>query len=228
MAELDSGSLGDMVGTFTTHIVHADSMSKYATLDRNIEALNQGNFNWETSISLIGMEERLRLKMNLPKAILMPLQPILISQATLKMNMDVSSHHESSSQKDSEEEVSGKVSVGAGFLKASMSVKAKLGQHSSKKRSTDNRSSCEAEVVMEQGETPEGVSRLLDASLDLVDRGMDANMSLIALEETKLRAKLTSGDGFNGDDFDNGGSGNGGSESAGSESGGDGSFEKAA
>lgn len=208
MAALDSGSLGALIGTFATHIVHADSMSKREDLERNIQALNEGNFDWNTYMSLIGMEDKLELNINVPKAILMPLQPILITRALLKINMDVSSHEESSKQLDSEEEVSGKATVGFGLFKASMSMRAKLGQHISSKRSTDNRSTCEAELEMGQGETPEGVSRLLDASLMLVDKGLDMNMSLIEIQEQIMRGKLldsaeTNDDGNGGSDDGN-------------------------
>ena len=133
-----------------------DSLSKNEAMARAIDGLNQGNFDWETEVSLIGFDQPLKMQMSIPKAIALPLNPIVISEAHLKINMDISSHTESETTIDSKSEVSGKASVGFGFFKASMSVKASVGVHSSNKRSSDQRSSCEAEITMVQGDLLEG------------------------------------------------------------------------
>ena len=195
MQALDAGSLGDLISTFTVSCVHADSLSKNEAMARAIDGLNQGNFDWETEVSLIGIDKPLRMAMNIPKVIVMPLAPIIISEAHLKINMDISSHTESETTIDSKTEVSGSASVGIGFFKASMSVKASVGVHSSNKRSTDQRSSCEAEITMVQGETPEGLSRLMDAALTVVDKGTEMNLKLIDIEAEKVRNQVTATDG---------------------------------
>ena len=191
MAALDAGNLGALIGEFTTNCVHADSMSKIAAMDRVITAFKEGNFDLETEVSLIGMKTPLQTKINAPKAILMPLNPLVIDQATLKINMMVASHEQSESSLDSHSEVAGKATVGFGLFKASMSIKASVGVHKSNQRSSDQRSSCEAELVMRQGEAAEGVSRLVDAVLDTVDKGLDLNAALIDSQAKKLKEEVT-------------------------------------
>ena len=195
MQALDAGSLGDLMSTFAVSCVHADSLSKNEAMARAIDGLNQGNFDWKTEVSLIGRDNPLRMAMNIPKVIVMPLAPIIISEAHLEINMDISSHTESETTIDSKTEVSGSASVGAGFFKASMSVKASVGVHSSNKRSTDQRSSCKVEITMVQGETPEGLSRLMDAALTVVDKGTEMNLKLIDIEAEKVRNQVTTADG---------------------------------
>ena len=188
--QLDSGSLGALIGTFTTNIVQADSAAKQACLERDLAAFDAGNFDWHSEMSLIGMEDNpLKLQMSVPKAICLPLQPVEISRAYLEIFMYVSSHTEEKTTTDIKTEVQGKASIGLGLWKASMSVKASMGQHHENQRSSDNRSSCKAIVEMGQGETPEGISRLLDAQYTLVDKGMDINMAVMEIKKEELRAK---------------------------------------
>ena len=204
MEQLTPGSFGDLIGTVTTHLVHADSMAKDATLDRTLKAFDSGNFDLTTEVGLIGLDQPLKLSMNLPKAILTPLNPIEIQEAKMNLSMDISSHEESASALDSETEVSGSATVGAGLFKASMSVKANVGVHKSQKRSTDKRSSCEVDVTMGQGEQPEGVGRILDAMLTVVDKGTDMNLMLIEVQADKMRAAASDMDDSDETDTDDG------------------------
>ena len=78
MEALNAGSLGDLISTFTVSCVHADSLSKNEAMARAIDGLNQGNFDWETEVSLIGIDKPLKMAMNIPKVIVMPLAPIIL------------------------------------------------------------------------------------------------------------------------------------------------------
>lgn len=189
MPPLDAGSLGALLGTFITHIVQGDSMAKEACMERDIAAFNAGNFDLKSELGVIGMDDKLEVSMSVPKAMVLPLQPILITQAELDINMSVSSSESSSTDIDSQTEVQGSASIGFGFWKASMSVKSSLGVKSSNRRSTDQRSTCEAKVIMGQGDAPEGISRILDGLLIMIDKGMDINLAIVERKAKALNDK---------------------------------------
>lgn len=208
MEQLTTGSIGHLIGTCAANIVQADTMSKNEAVERTIKAFEAGNFDLATEVGLIGMDTPLKIAMNAPKAILMPLNPIVISDATIDISMDISSHTESETTVDSDETVEGKASFGIGLFKASMSVKAHVGVHHSNKRSTDKRSSCAVHIEMTQGEAAEGAMRLLDGMLLAVDKAMDMNLQLIDVEADILRNQAL-GDGSDAaDDSDADDSGN--------------------
>ena len=65
--------------------------------------------------------------------------------------------------------------------------------HSTQKRSSDYRATCDTKLTMVQGETPEGINRILDALLLTVDKGMEINEKLIDRQAQQLTAETDTG-----------------------------------
>ena len=205
------GTLDGLITGFTTSIVNADSLSKHRAAELAIDAFDAGNFDLISEVSLIGLDTPLRTSVSVPKALIMNLNPIVISNATMKTSMSVSAATESESSKDVGSDMEGKGTGGFGPVKVSVSVKAHTAVHSSQKRKSDYRSSCDTELIMEQGETPEGINRLLDAMLLTVDKGMEINEKLIDVQAQQLTreadAPINNSDDSADDDFSDNDSG---------------------
>ena len=180
------GTLDGLITGFTTSIVNADSLSKHRAAELAIDAFDAGNFDLVSEVSLIGLGTPLRTSVSVPKALIMDLNPILISNATMKTSMSVSASTES--ERSSDKAIDSKASGSGGFgpVKVSVSIKAHAAVHSSHKRKKDYRSTCDTELTMDQGETPEGINRLLDAMLLTVDKGMEINEKLIDVQARQL------------------------------------------
>ena len=197
-----SKTLGDLIGAFTTHCVEADSMSKDEAIDRTIKMFNAGNFDLKSSVSLIGMDTPLETNISVPKAIIANLNPLVISQAEMETSMSVSAHTESEQSVDEDIGMEGSGSGGFGPIKVKVKISSHTSVHSSQKRSSDYRATCDTKLVMIQGQTPEGLSRLLDAMYLTVDKGMELNELLIEQQAAQLREQVDGSGGT--DDADDG------------------------
>ena len=198
-----ANTLGALIGTFTRECVTADAMSKDLAMARTIEAFNAGNFDLISQVSLIGMDTPLETRINVPKAIVMDLKPLIISEAVMETSMSVSSSEVSELSSDTEAEAEGEGSANYGLFKVRVRVRAKTSVHSSNKRTSDKRASCDTKLTMIQGEAPEGAMRLLDALLISVDKGMEINEKIIESKAQKLAQQADSyiDDGYSDDDY---------------------------
>ena len=112
-----SKTLGDLVGTYTTECVKADSMSKDEAAGRAIRAFALGNFDVVSKVSLIGMKTPLKTNISVPKAIVMNLNPLVVSEAVLETSMSVSASQESEQSKDTSADIEGEGTGGYGPIK---------------------------------------------------------------------------------------------------------------
>ena len=188
-AKLDSGSMGDLIATFTSNLNKADNIGQNNMLARNLQILELGNFNFTAEMGILGIEDTLKMAMSPPKAIAAPLGGLLIKKAAFELNMFVESQIKSKSSVDSKTDVHSGAKGGGLFYKAHIDIHATLGTHNENQRDTDSRSSCKVFIEMEQAPPPEGMQRLTDALYLFVDKGMEVNLQLIEVQKEQVKAK---------------------------------------
>ena len=180
-------TMGDTLGAFCRHVVEADNAAKGAYVQRIVDLAGLENLELKAEANLIGLDESLQTHISVPPAVIAPVQPIEIDDARLDMSMEVSAHTESTTSIKSESEAEGKGSVNLGpFGKIGVSIKANVSVGKERKRSSDYRATTEVHVSFKQGETPEGVSRILDSINGTVSKSLEVNERLIDARSQQL------------------------------------------
>ena len=178
-------TLGGTVAGFAAAIVDADSRAKDAHVDRVAKVLDAPNVQFQSSVSLIGREERLSTTMDVPRIAVTKVNPIEIESADLAMSMSVSASQESSSDLASKTSVGGSGKIGWGPVSFGVKFNAEVSVAKSEKRSSDYRATTDAKMRMVQGTAPEGLSVIVDAISETVRTGLEINKGLMQLEAQK-------------------------------------------
>ena len=182
-----SANMGHTLGAFCRHVVEADNNAKDAFIQRVMKLIELPNIDIKTESSLIGLDEKLQTHLSVPPVIIAPVNPIEIQEATLDMSMEVSAHQEETTSVASETEVSGSAKIGLGMIGSiRVSVKANVSVSNERKRTSDYRATTDVHVAFKQGETPEGVSRLLDSINSTVSKSLEINEKLVDAKSRKL------------------------------------------
>ena len=181
-------SLGPTMGKFAVAMVQADSLSKDAGLHRAMQLAGMDNVEFNTKTSLIGLDQPLETRMSVPPIAIVKSNPLEIQEANMSMDMTVSASQESSSSLKSDTEVKGSGSANFGFFKVGVSMKAAVSVAKESKRKSDYRATTHADLKMVQGDTPEGLARIIDAITETVSEGLAMNKVLIEKQAEKLSA----------------------------------------
>lgn len=138
------------------------------------------NLNIDQKIDIINSKQPMNFGVSVPVATVVDMAPVDVSQATLKMSMTV----HNTQQQDVESEVKGgadvQATLGWGPFKASVKANASYSRHSSDKRSTDQTSTVDAELVIARQPVPEGLAKILDECNEVVQGAMEINKSLVS------------------------------------------------
>ena len=161
-------------------IAQADGHSKmnYLEFVRGVMALP--NVDVSQKIAIINSNNPMKVAVNLPVASLIDMNPVGIDTATLKMSMDVSAATVSEDSLDASSEGEGSATFGWGLLKGSVRMKASVAKHSSTKRSSDYRATCDTELTMKRQPVPETLQRVIDMFAEVTDEAMAINRQIIA------------------------------------------------
>ena len=179
-------SLGGTIAGFASAIVAADSAAKDAQVDRISTLLGKPNVQFSTSTSLIGSDQKLSTVMDVPRIAVTRVNPVEIERATLKMSMSVSAHQETSSSSSKKGKTSGSMKAGWGPISFGVSFSAEVSVQSSQKRSSDYRSTTDAEMVMVQGAAPEALQSIMDTMNETVRVGLELNKGLMQQQAQAL------------------------------------------
>lgn len=172
-------NLGQVVGRFCTAIVEADSAAKDAHTKRVLELLKQPNAEFVASTSLIGVKQPLQTRVSVPALAIVQANPIQIDNATLTLDMSVSASTSDTSSIASKTSVKASGKVGWGPFSLGVSVQADVSTSKESKRASDYRSTTHAEVVMNQGATPEGLCLIIDSLNKNTTKALEINQAII-------------------------------------------------
>lgn len=190
-----SNTLGDLLGAFTSHIVEADSQSKNAAMERITTLLRGRNIEFSAKTQLIGLEQELTTRVSVPRITIGPINPIIIDTATIHTSMSVTASQESATAVNATAGVETGASFGIpGLGGGSVKINAQTSVDSSKKRKDDYTSTCDVEVIMKQGDPPEGLMKIIDALNETTAKGLELNGRIIEVEAQRLLDRVDSRD----------------------------------
>ena len=186
-----NNGLGKIIRSYAMACIDADNAAKDAFVDRQIRLMSQEepNAEFKARVSLIGLEQSLETRISVPKMILAPPRPLVIKRSILTLDMTVSAHSEDNLAVQSDTEVEGEAQVGFGVFSGSMRIKAAVSVAKETKRSSDYTSTTHAELIMEQGEPPEGLMKIIDAPNLTTVRALELNADLVEIQAQKLIAE---------------------------------------
>ena len=174
-----NNNLGDTIGSFCQAIVQADGQSKDAYTARILNLLKVPNAQFVADCSLVGQKDPLQVRIDTPVISITKVDPILISEAEIEMEMNVSSSVSDESTQDVNAAGSGSASVGWGPFKASIQVSASMASSSKHQRQSDFRSRTQCKVKMIQGDTPEGLSLIMESIHGFVATATQMNKQIV-------------------------------------------------
>ena len=181
-----NSSLGSSFGGFVKAIVEGDEVSKNAAVERYCRLIESGNVEMKTDVSIIGTDEELETRLNVPRFLLTRAEPVIIEKAFMTMDMTVNASQEETLHVGSKVETG--ASVGWGPFSASFSAEVSVDKDS--KRASDYSATTHAEVTMVQGEPPEAVMKIIDSMVKTVDVGLKMNQLLIEKKAKSQYAQL--------------------------------------
>ena len=172
-------NIGQVVGRFCTAIVEADSASKDAHVARVLNLLKQPNAEFIAQTSIIGVKDPLQTRIEVPVLSIVAANPIVIEEANLTLDMSVSASTSDTTNVASKTSVKASGKVGWGPFSLGVSIQADVSVAKESKRESDYRSTTHADVKMVQGDTPEGLSLILDSINKSVTSGLKINEAII-------------------------------------------------
>ena len=185
-AKAFNDDLGGVISGFATAAVYADGAAKDAALQRLLEVLKLDNVELDAKTTLIGQKQELETQISVPPVVLVDNQPLVVQSAELHMSMSVSAQDAEASQSEYGGSLTAEGKVGFGPFSLSAKLSAHVSVSSSRKRSSDYSSTTDATLTMTQGQTPEGLSKIVDALTETVQTALLINRQLIGLQAQKL------------------------------------------
>ncbi|MYA99316.1 MAG: DUF2589 domain-containing protein [Acidimicrobiaceae bacterium] len=182
-----NNNLGSTIGGFCQAIVQADGQAKDAAMARILNLLKVPNAQFIADASMVGQKDPLQIRIDTPVISLTRTDAVIIEEATIEMEMNVSSSVADASTQDVKGEGSGSASVGWGPFKASIQVSASMASHSEHQRKSDFRSRTHCAVKMVQGEPAEGLSLIMESVNKFVNTATEINKQIV---EAQLSAVL--------------------------------------
>ena len=179
-------NLGQVIGRFCTAIVEADSAAKDAHTRRVLGLVKAGNVEFVAQTSLIGSDTPMQTRVSVPVMSVTDMKPAEIKEATLDLDMtvsmsDVDTYHDSFKAGGK-----GTGKVGWGPFSVSIQVSAQMSSGKEQKRSSDYRSHTHAHVEMGQGDTPEGLSLIIDALNQNTSKTLELNQAIVQARMSQI------------------------------------------
>lgn len=199
--------MADVVGAFIADVSRAESARQLAY----VEALTQlstpdknGLIPTVTIPSQITGPDAKPLAgatISAPAVLAIMGEQLVTDTAHLKMTLNVHATSETHSDIASKQSGSGSGSVGFGPLKIKARISASASEHIEKKRTSDYRETCEAEVTMTRAPTPEPIQRILQATMSMVDVECElARRAINAAYPQREQARADAASGTSSDD----------------------------
>jgi len=185
-----SGLMSDQIMAFCEAVaagnMHLEDLAE-ATIDR---AFQHPNFDIDTAMAILGVDEGLRYSANLPRVLSRKLSPFLMHEATVSGSMDVSTSTEEAKHVESSGGFEGSAKYGFGPISATVKVHGSVGMSEDKKRKTDYRATVKWEVKMIREEPPEALMRIVDTLCKFLDTCNSINMEFAQAQAAVIRGKL--------------------------------------
>ena len=187
-------SIGGTMANFAMAAVIADSAAKDANIVRILELLKRPNIDMSATTSLVGLDSNLETRINVPVVAISPINPLVVDNAHIVMDMTVSAHQSDNLNVKSDTTVSATASFGIGLFKISGTMTANVSVAKEQKRTSDYSATTHAELTLKQGEVPEGLAKIIDSLNGTVQKGLQLNEQLISRQAEKLNDEMDSND----------------------------------
>jgi hypothetical protein len=187
-------SIGGTMANFAMAAVIADSAAKDANIVRILELLKRPNIDMSATTSLVGLDSNLETRINVPVVAISPINPLVVDNAHIVMDMTVSAHQSDNLNVKSDTTVSATASFGIGLFKISGTMTANVSVAKEQKRTSDYSATTHAELTLKQGEVPEGLAKIIDSLYGTVQKGLQLNEQLISRQAEKLNDEMGSND----------------------------------
>jgi len=187
-------SIGGTMANFAMAAVIADSAAKDANIVRILELLKRPNIDMSATTSLVGLDSNLETRINVPVVAISPINPLVVDNAHIVMDMKVSAHQSDNLNVKSDTTVSATASFGIGLFKISGTMTANVSVAKEQKRTSDYSATTHAELTLKQGEVPEGLAKIIDSLNGTVQKGLQLNEQMISRQAEKLNDEMDSND----------------------------------
>ena len=182
-------NLGQVVGRFATAIVEADAEAKDAHVRRVLALLEAPNAEFIADTSIIGSDAPLQTRVSVPVLSVVQANPVQIEEANLSLDMTVSASASDTLSVASKTSVAGHGKAGFGPFSVGIKLSADVSVAKDHKRTSDYRATTHADLKMSQGETPEGLSLILDMFNKTTVKALEINQAII---QSKISGAATS------------------------------------
>ena len=174
--------------------VIADSAAKDANIVRILELLKRPNIDMSATTSLVGLDSNLETRINVPVVAISPINPLVVDNAHIVMDMTVSAHQSDNLNVKSDTTVSATASFGIGLFKISGTMTANVSVAKEQKRTSDYSATTHAELTLKQCEVPEGLAKIIDSLNSTVQKRLQLNEQLSSRQAEKLNDEMDSND----------------------------------
>lgn len=171
--------LGNQLGGIVTALAAADSATKAATLDRQIQILGMENLKASAKTSIINHASPLEVHYDVPAAVISDMRSLVINEAVIDTTMNVTASTEDNLDVRSETTAGGEGSVGFGLFKATAKFSSTVGVDKTVRRRSDYSSSLQINIRMGQSDAPEGIMRIIDSMNEVVKTATDLNTAVM-------------------------------------------------
>ena len=175
-------SLPGIFASYARGVMMAEAEGKMAFLEFVKGVLAEPNLTISQKMTIID-RKAFKIGVNMPVASVIDMSPVGIKRAVIKMSITTSDHQESASTKDKDVATDSQTDITAGWgpvkVKQHIGIKARLSNHSEKKRATDQTATTDAEMEIGRLPVPETLQKVLDMFSRVGDRVMGLNETII-------------------------------------------------
>ncbi len=181
-----NANLGQVIGSFATSAVHADTLAKLAYIERTEMLLEKENVDFTTETTLVNMTTPLQTRISVPPITLLDNKPLEINEASIDMSMTVHASTDETLNINTNTSADGSLRYGIFGQGASVKLSTRLSVDKSHKRHSDYTSTTTARLVLRQSNPSEGMSKVLDAIVRQTEKALSLNEIILDKQADKL------------------------------------------
>ena len=170
-------SFTDILTRFVVGQIEADFGGQQAFIEMLKDASQEENLELETKVSIMDTPDLLELTQSMPMAVTLDSDKPAVVSSRIKMSLNV----EASTLDAKTSSKSGKVKVGSNAIAGAFGIglEGSMAVNKEHKRTSDYRSTVEVELEMGRVPVSEGLRRIMDGHIRVMDLAMRINEALV-------------------------------------------------
>ena len=190
-----NNNLPHVIAGYCNAVVESDFISKHKWMSLVLELAKQENVDIKATISILKGKNPLTMDLSAPMLCIAMLRPLGIDSVDIESDLNISMSQDFSRHIGAETKVEADAHFNTVFGGGGVKVTASATVAQDRKRHSDMRAHVSCKIHMAPQELPEGMARIVDSALKVVDAGCRINESIMGVQAGAMAQEKQDTDG---------------------------------